>query len=85
MRQMAEDVLHHDDGGIDDDAEIDRADREQVGGFAAQHRDDDGQEQRHRNGRRDDQRAAQIAEEHPLDQEDQRDAEQHVVQHGAAP
>ena len=36
-----------------------------------------------RNRRRDDQRAAQIAEEHPLDQEDQRDAEQHVVQHGA--
>ena len=32
---------------------------------------------------RDDQRAAQIAEEHPLQQEDQRDAEHHVVQHGA--
>ena len=30
---MAEDVLHHDDGGVDDDAEIDRADRQQVGGF----------------------------------------------------
>ncbi len=82
MREMAEDVLHHDDGGIDDDAEIDGADRQQIGGFPAQHRDDDGEEQRHRNGRRDDQRAAQIAQEHPLDQEDQRDAEQHVVQHG---
>ena len=52
VRQMAEDVLHHDDGRIDDDAEIDGADRQQVGGFAAQHRDDDGEEQRHRNRRR---------------------------------
>ena len=43
MREMAEDVLHHDHGRIDDDAEIDGADRQQVGGFAAQHRDDDGQ------------------------------------------
>ena len=80
--EMAVDVLHHDDGGVDDDAEVDGADRQQVGGFPAQHRDDDGQEQRHRDRRRDDQRAAQVAEKHPLDQEDQRDAEQHVVQHG---
>ncbi len=82
VRQMAEDVLHHDHGGIDDDAEVDRADRQQVGGFAAHHRDHDGKEQRHRDGRRHDHRAAQIAEKYPLDQEDQRDAEQHVVQHG---
>ena len=45
VREMAEDVLHHDDGGIDDDAEVDRADRQQIGGFSAQHRDDDGEEQ----------------------------------------
>ena len=45
-------------------------------------RDHDGQKQRDRNRRRDDERAAQIAEEHPLDQEDQRDAEQQIVQHG---
>jgi hypothetical protein len=31
----AEDVLHHDHGRVDDDAEIDRADREEVGGFPA--------------------------------------------------
>ena len=80
--QMTEDVLHHDHGGIDDDAEVDRADRQQVGGFAAQHRDHHGEEQRHRNGGRYDDRAAQIAEEYPLDGEDQRNPEQHVVQHG---
>ena len=56
----------------------------QVGGFAAQHQDADGEEQRKGNGRADDQRAAQIAEEHPLQQEDQHDADDHVVQHGPA-
>ena len=55
LRQPAEDRFHHDDGGIDDQAEIDRADRQQVGRFAAQHQDADGKEQRERNGRADDQ------------------------------
>ena len=82
LRQPAEDRLHHDHGGIDDQPEIDGADRQQVGGFAAQHQDDDGKEQRERNGRADDQRAAQIAEEYPLQQHDQEDADHHVVQHG---
>jgi hypothetical protein len=31
MREMAEDVLHHDDGAVDNDAEIDRAHRQQIG------------------------------------------------------
>ena len=66
---------------VDDDAEIDRSDRKQVGGFSPQHRDDDGQQQCYRDGRRYDYRAAQIAEEKPLDQEDQRDAEEHIMQH----
>jgi len=61
MRQMPEDILHHDDGGVDDDAEVDGADRQQIGGFAAQDRDEHGQQQRHRNRRRDDQGAAQVA------------------------
>ncbi len=82
LRQAAEDRLHHDDGGIDDQAEIDRADRQQVRRFPAQHQDDDGEEQRERNGGADDQRAAQIAEEDPLQQHDQQYADHHVVQHG---
>jgi len=48
----------------------------------AQHQDDDGEEQRERNRGADDQRAAQVAEEHPLQQNDQDDADHHVVQHG---
>ena len=82
LRQPAEDRLHHDHRGIDDQAEIDRADRQQVGRFAAYHQDADGEEQRKRNGRADDQRAAQIAEEYPLQQHDQADADDHVLQHG---
>ena len=49
--------------------------------FAAQHGDDDRHEQRDRDGGRDDDRRAQVAQEQPLDQEDQGDAEHHVVQH----
>ena len=82
LRQPAEDRLHHDDGGVDDQAEIDRADRQQIGGFAAQHQDDHGEEQRERDRRADDQRAAEVAEEYPLQQHDQEDPDHHVVQHG---
>jgi hypothetical protein len=35
LGQVAEDVLDHDHGRIDDEAEIDRADREQIRRFAA--------------------------------------------------
>jgi hypothetical protein len=43
--EMAEDIFHHDHGGIHHQAEIDRADRQKVGGFAAQRHHDDGEEQ----------------------------------------
>ena len=81
LSEPAEDRLHHDHGGIDDQAEIDRADRQQIGGFAAQDENDDGEKQRERNRRADDQRASEIAEEYPLQQHDQDDPDHHVVQH----
>ena len=82
MGDVAEDVFHHDHGAVDDDAEVDGADRQQIGGLAPHHRDQDRQEQRHRNRGGDDQSAAQVTEEDPLDQKDQRDPEQQIVQHG---
>ena len=82
LRQPAEDRLHHDHGGVHDQPEIDGADRQQVGGFAAQHQNDDGEKQREGNGGADDQRASEIAEENPLQQHDQENADHHVVQHG---
>jgi hypothetical protein len=78
--EVAEDILDHDHRGIDDDAEVDRAERQQVGVLALQHQDDDGEEQRERNVDADDDGAAQIAEEDPLDEEDQHAAEDQIVQ-----
>src|SRR6267142_1931368 len=74
------DALHHDDGGIDDQAEIDRADRKQVGRLTPEHEDADREEQCERYGGGDDQRTAQIAEEDPLQDEDQQDTGRHIVQ-----
>ena len=45
--------------------------------------DPDGEEQCERNGRADNDGAAQVAEKRPLQQEDQRDSEHHVVQDGS--
>src|SRR5882672_10826015 len=75
-------VFHHDDGGVDDDAEIDGAQRQQVGVFAPQHQYYDGKEKRERNVGADDDGASEIAEENPLDQEDQQATKPQIVQHG---
>ncbi len=79
--EVAEDVFHHDDGGVDDDAEIDGAERQKIGVLALQHQDDDGEEQGEGDVRADDERAAQVAQEHPLDEEHEDAAEDQVVQH----
>ncbi len=80
--QPAEDALDHDDGGIDDQAEVDRSHRKQIGGLAAYDQDADGHEQRERDGHADDHGAAKVAEKRPLQEEDQPDADDHVVKHG---
>src|SRR6267378_2671858 len=82
LRQPAEDRFHQDYGSVHDQPEIDRADREQIGGFPAQYQNDNGEKQRERDSGADDQRAAQITQENPLKQHDQKNAEHHVVQHG---
>ena len=61
--------------------EIDRPHRQQVRGFPAQQHQADGEGERERDRRGDDQRAPEIAQEDPLQHEDQRDPHQHVVQH----
>jgi hypothetical protein len=79
--QVPIDVFDQDDRGIDDDAEIDGAHRQQIGVFVEQHQNDDREEQRERNVHPDDDRAAQVAEEQPLDEEDQEAAVDQIVQH----
>ncbi len=78
--KIAEYVLDQDHRRIDDDSEIDGPDRQQIGILAAQHQDDDAEEQREGNVDADDDGAAQVAEEDPLDEEHQKTAEDEVVQ-----
>src|SRR5260370_6492500 len=82
LRQPTEDRFHQDYCSVNDQPEIDRADREQIGGFPAQYQNDNGEKQRERDRGADDQRAAQIAQENPLQQHDQKNADHHIVQHG---
>ena len=47
--QFAVDVLHHHDGAVDDDSEINRADGKQIGGFAREVQKNEGEKQSKRN------------------------------------
>ena len=75
---MAVDVLHHDHRGVDDDAEVDRADGQQIGGFAAQEEHGQGEQQRQRHVDGHDQRGADVAEEQQQHHRDQAHAGQQV-------
>src|ERR1700686_4174916 len=50
--ELAVDIFDHDDGAVDDDAEVDGADGEQVGGLAGGVEKDEGEEESERNGER---------------------------------
>ena len=65
--QVAVDVLGHDHRGVDDDAEIDRADREQVRRLAAEEEHREGEQQRQGDIDGHDQRRPHVAEEHQQD------------------
>ena len=82
LRQSAEDIFHHDNGRIHDQAEIDRTDRKQIGGFTTQQHQPDREGEREGNGGGHDDGAAEIPQEDPLQQENERDSLQHVVQDG---
>src|SRR5579872_435227 len=75
------DIFHHDHGGIDDDAEIDRAERQEIGVLALKDQENDGKEQGERDVGADDDGAAQIAEKDPLDEKHEQAAKNQVVQH----
>ena len=83
MTEMANDVLHHDDGAFDDHAEVQRAEREEIGGDVAEVEADGGEQQREGDGDGDDQGAAQVPEEEEEDDDDQDDALGQVVEDGA--
>jgi hypothetical protein len=81
LLEVAEDVFDQDDGRVDDDAEVQGAHRQQICRIAQQYQDDDAEEERDGYVGADDDRAAQVAQEYPLDQEHQQTSEDEVVQH----
>ncbi len=80
--QVDHDVFHHHHRAFHHHAEIERAEREQVGGNVVQVEADRGEEQGKRDGERDDQSAAGVAQKQEQDQRHQHDAFGQVVQHG---
>src|ERR1700677_3696104 len=82
-REIAKHILDHNHSGIDDNAEIDGADRQQVCVLSAQDKNDDAEEQGERNVGAHNDGAAQVAEKQPLNGENQQNTENEVMQHGA--
>ena len=80
-RELAKNVLDHDHRAIDDDAEVHRAQRKQVGRDADEGQAKEGGEQRERNGNGDDRGGAQIAEKHPQHDRNQKRALDEVGEH----
>ena len=80
--QTTDDVFHQDDGPIDDQAKVDRAQAHEVARNAPLHHPGKREQHRERNRRGDDEAGAEIAEEHEQDRDDQQPALQQVVPHG---
>ncbi len=82
VAEVADDVFDHHHRAFDDHAEVQRAEREEVGGDVAEVEADGGEEQRERDRDGDDERAAQVAEEDEQDERDEEDAFGEVMQNG---
>src|ERR1700728_3368775 len=80
--QVAVDILNHHDGRIDDDAEIDRPDRQQVRRLAAEEKHREGEQECQGNVDGDDDRGFDIVDEHEQDRHDKHDAEYQVFGDG---
>ena len=79
--EMAIDILHHNHGCIHQQAKIQRAQAEQIGTLAAHQHEQDGEEEGEGNGRRNHHRAAEIAQEQPLDDQDEQHTLDDVLHH----
>src|SRR5260370_37710598 len=80
---MAKNVLHHNDAGVDYDAEVDRTQRTQVGGRVGQMQQGERAQQRQGNVDRGNDRGPEVADKENQHQEDQRDADTEVLLDGA--
>ena len=77
---MTDDVLHHDHRAVHDHAEIERAQRQQVGRDMTEIEANGGKKQRERDGERNDQSAANIPQEEKENDHHQDDALGQIVQ-----
>src|SRR5277367_1556404 len=76
------DVFHHHQRAVNDDAEVNRADGEQVGGDAARVQKNKREQQREWNGERDDNGGTHADQEENQDDEDQSHPQEHIFFHG---
>ena len=80
---MAIDVLHHHHGRLDDDAEVDRAERDEIGWRAREYHPAEGRHQREGDVHGGDGGRARLPEEHPEDHGDEDHADEEILEHGA--
>ncbi len=80
--EMANDVFDDDNGAIDDHAEVERAEGEEVCWDVSEVEADGGKEQSERHGEGDNDGAARVAKEEKEDDDDEEDAFGEVVQDG---
>ncbi len=72
--ELSIDALEHNDGGVDEDAEVDCADGDEVGGASGEHHHAEGKEHGKRNGNGGDEGDSQVAEHRQQHERDEHEA-----------
>ena len=81
--QSAVNVFHDHDRGVHENAEVDRADRDEVGRIPRRDHQSEGEQDRQRDGERGNERHAHVAQKHQEQAGHERQPEQYEVPHGA--
>ncbi len=82
LAQPLEDILNHDHRAVDDDTEVHRAKRQQVGWNTHPGQPDEGRQQRQRDDQRHDRRGAHVGQEQVQHRHHQQRAFHQVAEHG---
>src|SRR5207245_5289041 len=80
--EVAIDVFHHHYGGLDDDAEVDGAERNEIRGRPGEHHSAEGRHQGEGDVHGGDAGRARLSEEHPEHDGDEHHAHEQVLEHG---
>src|SRR5690242_16382376 len=82
--ELAVNVLDHDDSAVNDDAEVDGADGEEVGGFAGLVQEDESEKKSEGNGERGDDGGANADEEKDENEKDENHAAEEIAFYGVS-